>query len=101
MREQRTLEQRCVCTRRACACDYLTAHNNEARRPSSSESNECAKKDRPPTTSLTACQAYETSNREPEGLRLADGAGHRLATLNGGEAGVDRHVDVLTEELHR
>jgi hypothetical protein len=40
------------------------------------------------------------SNRKLDRLRLADGSVHRLATLNGGEAGVDGHVDVLTEELH-
>src|SRR6202040_893543 len=55
-----------------------------------------------PKKPLTARQSYEKSNnRKAERLRFADSAAHRLATLHGGEAGLDRHVDVLAEELHR
>jgi hypothetical protein len=61
----------------------------------------CAKKSRLSTRLLTACQSYEKSNRKAERLRLTDGAVHHLTTLNGGKAGVNRHVDAVIEELHR
>jgi hypothetical protein len=63
--------------------------------------SECKKRQAVDEIRRQPAQFHEKSNRKAEPLRLADGAVHRLATLNGGKSGVDCHVDVLTEELHR